>query len=71
MILSGHDSVVSGCGSAAPCPAFAFRFVHTSVRTERLCEPQIDLVLHVSTEAGLAEVVRVIPDPQTDTALRI
>ena len=39
--------------------------------TERLCEPQIDRVMNLSTEIGLAEMVRVIPDAQTDAALRI
>jgi hypothetical protein len=57
--------------SSALCAGFAFKLVHTCVRTERLCEPQIDRVMHVSTEIGLAEVVRVIPDAQTDAALRI
>ena len=57
--------------SRALCAAFAFKLVHTSVRTERLCEPQIDRVMNVSTEIGLAEMVRVIPDAQTVAALRI
>jgi hypothetical protein len=57
--------------SRALCAAFAFKLVHTSVMTERLCEPQIDRVMNLSTEIGLAEMVRVIPDAQTDAALRI
>src|ERR1039458_5169283 len=57
--------------SRALCAAFAFKLVHTSVSTERLCEPQIDRVMNVSTEIDMAEVVRVIPDAQRDTALHI
>jgi hypothetical protein len=34
-------------------------------------ERQIDRVMNVSTEIGLAEVLRVIPEAQTDAALRI
>ena len=57
--------------SRALCAAFAPRFVHTSGRTEHFCEPQIDMVLHMSTGLGLAEVMHVIPDAQTNAALRI